>query len=55
VKFDFAVPPDVTITGLTLKLLVMRPGGEDCDDDRVTEPAKLLMLVTVMVELALEP
>jgi len=55
VKFDFAIPPAGTITGLTLKLLVMRPVGDDGDDDRVTEPAKLLRLVAVMVELAFEP
>jgi hypothetical protein len=55
VKFDFAVPPAGTITGFTPKLLVMRPGGDDGDDDKVIEPAKLLRLATVMVELALEP
>jgi len=55
VKFDFAVPPAGTVTGFTLKLLVMRPSGDDGDDDKVIEPAKLLRLVAVMVELAFEP
>ena len=55
VKFEFAAPPGGTITGFTLKVLVRRPGGDDGDDDKVTEPAKLLTLVTVMVELAFEP
>jgi hypothetical protein len=54
VKFDFAIPPAGTITGLMLKPVVMRPDGED-GDDKVTEPAKLLRLVTVMVELAFKP
>ena len=54
-KFDFAVPPAETVTGLTLKLLVVRPDGDDGDDDKVTEPAKLLRLVTAMVELVFEP
>jgi hypothetical protein len=55
VKFDFAVPPAGTITGLTLNPVVMRPGGDDGDDDKVTEPTKLLRLVTMMVELAFKP
>jgi hypothetical protein len=54
VKFDFVVPPVVTITGFTLKVLVRRPGGDDGDDDRVTEPAKLLRLVIEAVEFAFE-
>ena len=53
-KFDFAVPPVGTITGFTLKLLVRRPGGDDGDDDKVTEPAKLLRLVIETVEFAFE-
>ena len=55
VKFDFAVPPARTVTGLTLKPLVMRPGGDEGDDDRVTEPAKLPRLATEIVELVIEP
>jgi hypothetical protein len=55
VKFDFAAPPAETVTGLTLKLLVMRPGGDDGDDDKVTEPAKLFRLVIEIVEFAFEP
>jgi len=54
VKFDFAIPPAGTTTGLTLKLLVMRPVGDDGDDDKVTEPAKLLRLVIETVEFAFE-
>ncbi len=54
-KFDFAVPPAETVTGLTLKLLDRRPGGEDADDDKVTEPAKLLRLIIEIVEFAFEP
>jgi len=41
------------MTGFTLKMLVRRPGGDD--DDRVTEPAKLLRLVIETVEFALAP
>jgi len=33
----------------------MRPGGDDGDDDKVTEPAKLPKLATEIVELAFEP
>jgi hypothetical protein len=55
VKFDFAVPLAGTITGFALKLLVRRPGGDDGDDDRVTEPAKLLRLVIETVEFAFAP
>ena len=51
---DFAVPLGGTMTGFTLKLLVRRPGGDD-DDDKVTEPAKLLRLVIETVEFALAP
>jgi hypothetical protein len=40
---------------LTLKLLVRRPGGDDGDDDKVTEPAKLLRLVIETVEFEFEP
>ena len=54
-KFDFPVPPDGTTTGLTLKLLAMRPGGDEGDDDNVTEPAKLLRLFTETVEFAFAP
>jgi len=42
------------MTGLTLKLLVWRPGGDD-DDDKVTEPAKLLRLVIETVEFEFAP
>ena len=42
------------MTGFTLKLLVWRPGG-DVDDDKVTEPAKLLRLVIETVEFAFAP
>jgi hypothetical protein len=55
VKFDFAVLPAETITGFTLKLLVRRPGGDDGDDDKVTEPAKLLRLAIETVEFAFAP
>ena len=54
-KFDFAVPPAGTVTGFTLKLLGMRPAGDDGDDDKVTEPAKLLRLVIETVEFAFPP
>jgi hypothetical protein len=54
VKFDLAVPLGGTMTGFTLKLLVWRPGGDD-DDDKVTEPAKLLRLVIETVEFAFAP
>ena len=55
VKFDFAVPPAGTPTGLMLKLLVMRPIGDEMELDSITEPAKLLRLVTEMVELEFVP
>jgi len=55
VKFDFATPPAGTVTGLTLKPLVIRPGGDDGDEGRVTGPAKLPRLATEIVELAFEP
>ena len=38
VKFDFDVPPARTLTGFTLKLLVTRLGGDEVDDDNVTDP-----------------
>ena len=41
--------------GFTLKLLVWRSGGDDDNDDKVTEPAKLLRLVIETVEFALLP
>ena len=43
------------MTGFILKLLVRRPGGDDGDDDSVTEPAKLLRLVIETVEFVLAP
>ena len=55
VKFDCAVPLAGTIIGFTLKLLVRRPGGDDGDDDKVTEPAKLLRPVIETVEFAFDP
>jgi hypothetical protein len=55
VKFDFAVLLAGTMTGFTLKLPVRRPGGDDGDDDKVTEPAKLLRLVIETVEFDFEP
>lgn len=54
-KFDFAVPPAATVTGFALKPLVMRLGGDDGEEDKVTEPPKLPRLVTETVELAFEP
>lgn len=55
VKFELAVPPARTATGFLLKLLVMSPPGEEGEEDSVMEPAKLLRLNTVMVELEFVP
>ena len=54
-KFDFAVPLAGTVTGFRLKLLVVRPAGEEGEEDKVIVPAKLLRLVTTMVELEFVP
>ena len=53
VSFEWAVPPADRVTVVALKLVV-GPEGADAAE-RVTGPAKLLMLDTVMVELAFEP
>ena len=53
VSLEEAVPPAGTVTVVGLKLVV-GPEGEDVAE-RLTEPAKLLMLDTVIVELAFEP
>ena len=54
-KFDIAVPPAGIITGFRLKLLVVRPAGEEGEEDNVTVPAKLLKLVSMTVELECPP
>ena len=53
VSFEWAVPPADSVTLVALKLVVGPEGGDDAD--RLIEPAKLLMLDTVIVEFALEP
>ena len=53
VSFEWPVPPPGTVTVDALKLVV-GPEGEGAAE-RLTDPVKPMMLVTVTVELAFEP
>ena len=53
VSFEWAVAPADRVRVVALKPVVGPDGKEAAD--RLIEPAKLLMLDTVMVELAFEP